>query len=165
MIASDGIYFDDGFVHPRAYGTAPRALGPLVRDRKLFTLEEAVRKLTAFPAQRFGLRDRGILKEGDLRGEHAAGYRLTLWSAFGAAVAVLTGLMLAGGRMSQIPIHAGAGIAGCLLTIVIAMLRYSSKARENDAPAYPPAWLLIQLMAAFAVLIAAVTGHRAMLGF
>lgn len=50
--------------HPRAYGTFPRILGHYVRDERLFTLEEAVRKMTSFAASRAGLRDRGILREG-----------------------------------------------------------------------------------------------------
>jgi N-acyl-D-amino-acid deacylase len=64
MLGSDGIFFADGQVHPRVYGSAPRMLGPLVRDRKLFSLEEAVRKMTAAPAERFGLADRGQIREG-----------------------------------------------------------------------------------------------------
>ena len=64
MVGSDGIYFDDAPVHPRVYGTAPRVLGPLVRERRLFSLEEAVQKLSGFPAARFDLVDRGLLKEG-----------------------------------------------------------------------------------------------------
>ena len=50
MIGTDGIYFDDGVVHPRVYGSTGRILGPLVRDRKLFSLEDAVAKLSARPA-------------------------------------------------------------------------------------------------------------------
>lgn len=64
MMGTDGIYHDDGVVHPRAYGSAGRLLGPLVRDRKLFSLEDAVYKLTSYPAERFGLVDRGVLREG-----------------------------------------------------------------------------------------------------
>ena len=51
-------------VHPRAYGTYPRILGRYARDQKLFTIEEAVRKMTGAVATRLGLRDRGLLREG-----------------------------------------------------------------------------------------------------
>ena len=51
-------------VHPRTYGTYPRILGRYVRDEKLFTLEEGVRKMTSAVATRLGLRDRGLLREG-----------------------------------------------------------------------------------------------------
>jgi N-acyl-D-amino-acid deacylase len=64
MLGTDGIFFPDGHVHPRVYGSAPRILGPLVRDRKLFSLEDAVRKMTGIPAERFGLVDRGVVREG-----------------------------------------------------------------------------------------------------
>ncbi|HEY0139337.1 MAG TPA: D-aminoacylase [Thermoanaerobaculia bacterium] len=50
--------------HPRGYGTFPRIVGHYVRDVKLFTLEEAVRKLTSQAALRVGFHDRGILREG-----------------------------------------------------------------------------------------------------
>jgi N-acyl-D-amino-acid deacylase len=50
--------------HPRAYGTFPRVLGHYVRDEKLFTLEEAVRKMTSQAADRTNLADRGILRPG-----------------------------------------------------------------------------------------------------
>jgi N-acyl-D-amino-acid deacylase len=50
--------------HPRAYGTFPRILGKYVRQEKLLTLEEAIRKMTFLPAQRLGLADRGLLKAG-----------------------------------------------------------------------------------------------------
>ena len=51
-------------VHPRSYGTYPRILGRYVREEKLLTLEDAVRKMTGGVAARLGLRDRGLLREG-----------------------------------------------------------------------------------------------------
>ncbi|HXG59416.1 MAG TPA: amidohydrolase family protein [Thermoanaerobaculia bacterium] len=51
-------------VHPRAYGSFPRVLGHYVRDVRLFTLEEAVRKVTSQAALRANLRDRGLLRPG-----------------------------------------------------------------------------------------------------
>lgn len=50
--------------HPRAWGTFTRILGKYVRDEKLLTLEEAIRKMTSRPAARVGLHDRGILRPG-----------------------------------------------------------------------------------------------------
>jgi N-acyl-D-amino-acid deacylase len=50
--------------HPRAYGSFPRILCRYVRERRVITLEDAVRKFTALPAQRVGLDDRGVLKAG-----------------------------------------------------------------------------------------------------
>jgi N-acyl-D-aspartate/D-glutamate deacylase len=50
--------------HPRAWGTFARILGKYVRDEKLISLEEAVRKMTSRPAARVGLQDRGILRPG-----------------------------------------------------------------------------------------------------
>ncbi|MFN7979551.1 MAG: D-aminoacylase [Vicinamibacterales bacterium] len=66
MIGSDGSLtkLGDGSPHPRAFGTYPRVLGRYVRERKVLSLEEAVRKMTSFPAARLGLTDRGVLKAG-----------------------------------------------------------------------------------------------------
>lgn len=66
MHASDGelTKFGEGFPHPRAYGTFPRVLGVYVREKKIITLEDAIRKMTSLPAQRMGLLDRGSIKEG-----------------------------------------------------------------------------------------------------
>jgi N-acyl-D-amino-acid deacylase len=66
MIASDGqvVVFGRASPHPRSYGTFARVLGRYVRDLKVLTLEDAIRKMTSFPAQRIGLTDRGVLREG-----------------------------------------------------------------------------------------------------
>jgi N-acyl-D-amino-acid deacylase len=64
MMGSDGIYHDDGAVHARVFGSAPRVLGQLVRERGAFSLEEGIYKLAAFPAARYGLTDRGTLATG-----------------------------------------------------------------------------------------------------
>ena len=50
--------------HPRGWGTFARILGHYVRDEKLLTLEEAVRRMTSRPAARVGLQDRGLLRAG-----------------------------------------------------------------------------------------------------
>jgi len=63
MIGSDGLP-NDRFPHPRLWGTFPRVLGHYSRDLQLFSLAEAVRKMTSLPAKRFGLRDRGLIKTG-----------------------------------------------------------------------------------------------------
>jgi dihydroorotase/N-acyl-D-amino-acid deacylase len=66
MIGSDGEVpiFGQANPHPRSYGTFVRVLGRYVRELKTITLEDAVRKMAAFPAQRIGLADRGVLREG-----------------------------------------------------------------------------------------------------
>ena len=64
ILGSDGIYFPGGRVHPRVFGSGGRWLGPLVRDRKVFSLEEAVHKASGKAAERFGLTGRGMIREG-----------------------------------------------------------------------------------------------------
>ena len=66
MIASDGWVqiFGRGVPHPRSYGTFPRVLGVYVREKNVITLQDAIRKMTSFPAQRIRVNDRGILKPG-----------------------------------------------------------------------------------------------------
>ena len=54
----------EGQPHPRNFGTFPRVLGHYVRDLKVLSLEDAIRKMTSLGAQRLGLRDRGFLREG-----------------------------------------------------------------------------------------------------
>ena len=61
--AEDGIYSEEKS-HPRAWASTARILGRYVRDEKLLSLEEAVRKMTSLPASRMGLSDRGIVKPG-----------------------------------------------------------------------------------------------------
>lgn len=69
-IASDGSSFSTegllsaGHPHPRNFGTFPRILGHYVRDERVLTLEDGVRRMTSLPAQRLGLKDRGLLREG-----------------------------------------------------------------------------------------------------
>ncbi len=55
---------EHGPVHPRAYGTYPRVLGKYVREEKVITLEDAIRKMTSAVADRLSLRDRGTLRTG-----------------------------------------------------------------------------------------------------
>jgi N-acyl-D-amino-acid deacylase len=50
--------------HPRAYGTNARVLGKYVREDKVMSLEEAIRRMTSLPANKFNLKERGIIKEG-----------------------------------------------------------------------------------------------------
>lgn len=66
MFGSDsGIrQFGQGMPHPRGYGNNARVLASFVREKKLLRLEEAVRKMTSLPAQRFGFLNRGVLRPG-----------------------------------------------------------------------------------------------------
>lgn len=70
MIGSDGCSVSsDGPmggipVHPRFYGTFPRILARYVRDKKVISLEQAIRKMTALPAEKLGLKNRGLIKKG-----------------------------------------------------------------------------------------------------
>lgn len=65
MVGADGgVSNGKGFPHPRTYGTNSRVLGKYVREEKLISLEEAIRRMTSLAAQKFQLKDRGLLKEG-----------------------------------------------------------------------------------------------------
>ena len=70
MIGTDGMGYavsgsmSQGLPHPRNYGTFPRILGHYVRKEKVLSLEEAVWKMTGFPARKLGLRDRGLVRKG-----------------------------------------------------------------------------------------------------
>jgi N-acyl-D-amino-acid deacylase len=66
MFASDGgiRVFGQGAPHPRSYGTNARILGKYVREDHVISLEEAIRRMSSLPAQKFQLKDRGLLREG-----------------------------------------------------------------------------------------------------
>jgi N-acyl-D-amino-acid deacylase len=63
MIGSDGLP-NDPLPHPRLWGTFPRVLGRYSREEGLFSLPQAIHKMTAMPAQRFGLAGRGFIRRG-----------------------------------------------------------------------------------------------------
>ena len=66
MFASDASIrvLNAGMPHPRGYGTNARVLSKYVREEKVLSLEEAIRRMTSLPAQKFQLHDRGLLREG-----------------------------------------------------------------------------------------------------
>lgn len=64
MIGSDGIPTLEGRPHPRLYNSFARVLGHYSREVGLFDLSTAIYRMTGFPARKFGLRDRGVVKEG-----------------------------------------------------------------------------------------------------
>ncbi|CDQ18152.1 N-acyl-D-amino-acid deacylase [Halobacillus karajensis] len=64
LIASDSLTCYSGKPHPRLYGTFPRVFSKYVKQDKVLSIEEAIRKMTSFPAKRFGLGRRGLLTEG-----------------------------------------------------------------------------------------------------
>jgi N-acyl-D-amino-acid deacylase len=70
MVGSDGSTIAPygvtglGKPHPRSYGTFPRVLAKYVREEKVLTLEEAVRKMTSLTARKLGLWDRGLIRPG-----------------------------------------------------------------------------------------------------
>ncbi len=68
MVASDGGIPAPGIgaPHPRSYGTFARVLGHYVRDEQVLALRTAIHKMTGFPAQRLGLTERGLLREGTI---------------------------------------------------------------------------------------------------
>lgn len=64
LIGSDGLPVQQPYTHPRMYGTFARILSEYVRERKLLTLEEATRRMTTLPAERFGIPGRGVIRPG-----------------------------------------------------------------------------------------------------
>ncbi len=65
-VASDGtiMAYGRGQPHPRSYGTNARVLADFVRERKILTLEDAIRRMTSLPARTFSFHDRGIVRPG-----------------------------------------------------------------------------------------------------
>lgn len=69
MVSSDGSgynlhYIRKGdLVHPRSFGAFPRVIRKYVREEKIITLEEAVQKMSSLPAQKYGIKQRGMIKE------------------------------------------------------------------------------------------------------
>lgn len=65
MVGSDGIYMPGDLAsHPRAFGTFPRYLGRYIRDRKILSREEGIHRITGMPATRYGLKNKGFIREG-----------------------------------------------------------------------------------------------------
>jgi N-acyl-D-amino-acid deacylase len=62
-ISAEGVFLKSA-AHPRTYGNFARLLGKYVRDEKVISLTEAIRKLTSLPAGELGIKDRGLLKQG-----------------------------------------------------------------------------------------------------
>lgn len=65
MVGSDGLYSGDrGLCHPRFFATMTRYLGRYVRDKKILPFEEGIRRMTSMTAERYGLKGKGVIKEG-----------------------------------------------------------------------------------------------------
>lgn len=63
-LISDAIYAETDRPHPRMYGAFPRMIRDYVEERRVLSLEEAVKKMTSMPAERMGLKDRGYIRTG-----------------------------------------------------------------------------------------------------
>ena len=91
---------------------------------------------------------------------------LILWAAAGAALAMLTGLQLLGDRRqsSGATFHAASGLITGLVLIAVAMIRYSAEARDHETTKSTlEPWLVLEVFAALAVIVTALTGHRMVL--
>jgi N-acyl-D-aspartate/D-glutamate deacylase len=65
MVGSDGIYVPgDVICHPRAMGTFPRYLGRYIREKQILSREEGIHRITGMPAARYGLVNKGLIREG-----------------------------------------------------------------------------------------------------
>ena len=100
----------------------------------------------------------------DLRGDHEAGYTLNLWAGAGSIAAILTGLVLTGVDVAKLSAHAGAGVTGGIVTVILSMLRYTHRTRGDNPKAFPAGLLLVELLAVLGIVVAAITGHRIVLG-
>jgi uncharacterized membrane protein len=95
--------------------------------------------------------------------QYRTGYALILWAAAGAAMAMLTGLQLLGDRRqsSGATFHAASGLVTGLVLIAVSMIRYSAEAREHETERSKlEPWLVLEVFAALAVIVTALTGHR-----
>jgi N-acyl-D-amino-acid deacylase len=63
LVGTDGLY-NSGKIHPRSYGTFPRILRKYVKEEKVLTMEEAIKKMTYLPAKKLDLRNRGKIEKG-----------------------------------------------------------------------------------------------------
>ena len=98
--------------------------------------------------------------------QHRTGYALILWAAAGAALAMLTGLQLLGDRRqsSGATFHAASGLITGSVLIAVSMIRYSAEVREHDiVKSKLEPWLVLEVFAALAVIVTALTGHRMVL--
>jgi uncharacterized membrane protein len=92
---------------------------------------------------------------------HSISYGLSLWAAFCALIAAVTGLQLAGvSRVSAgvVTGHAGFGIASAVVITAVGIARYSAVARDQND--YRIAWLVIEVGAALLIAATAITGHQ-----
>jgi len=64
LFETDAVIKSKGYPNPAALGTFPKILGHYVRERKLFSIEKAIQRMTSASAKRFGIKDRGILEPG-----------------------------------------------------------------------------------------------------
>jgi N-acyl-D-amino-acid deacylase len=64
LFETDAVPKSRGYPNPAALGTFPKILGHYVREKKLFSIEKAIQRMTSASAQRFGIKDRGILEQG-----------------------------------------------------------------------------------------------------
>lgn len=64
FVASDSTYVNNGLCHPRMFGTNIRILTKYARDEKIISLEQAIRKMTSFPAEKFSIKGKGLILKG-----------------------------------------------------------------------------------------------------